>query len=200
MRVFSGRVTCWLIVVAGGTLYYRLLGWIDAFKKPQAPSFRGITLKVAALDNPAILTGVSLLRGEWEASRGGEIAIALKPVAAESPLAADILIFPGERLGDLVDAGALAVIPNDAVMPPKPARPDASDPVDREPEATGEPQADSFQYMDFAPAFRDQVSRYGEDRLQRCTCGRIGSLVLAYRRDAFEAKATAAVTRHRPWA
>ena len=38
--------------------------------------------------------------------------------------------------------------------------------------------------MDFAPAFRDQVSRYGEDRIA-LPCGG-SALVLAYRRDAFE--------------
>ena len=137
-----------------------------------------------ALDDPAILTGVSPLRGEWEASRGGEIAMVEKPVAAESPLAADVVIFSGERLGDLVDAGRWRSFPTRRSCRPNRPGPIRATPVDREPEAAGEREADSFQYMDFAPAFRDQVSRYGEDRLA-LPCGG-SALVLAYRRDVFE--------------
>jgi multiple sugar transport system substrate-binding protein len=192
MTVCRGRLTSWLIV-ALATLVLAGCWGESKPQKPQPPSFRGITLKVAALDDPAILTGVSPLRGEWEASRGGEIAMVEKPVAAELPLAADVLIFSGERLGDLVDAGALAVIPNEAVMPPKPARPDSSEPVDRDPEPGGERETDTFQYMDFAPAFRDQVSRYGEDRLA-LPCGG-SALVLAYRRDVFENEGNRSLAR-----
>ena len=62
--------------------------------KAQAPSFRGISLKVGAVDDPAILTGVSLLRGEWEASRGGQIAMVENVVAAAGA--------PGRRRRDLL--------------------------------------------------------------------------------------------------
>src|SRR5262245_11951607 len=85
-----------------------------------APSFRGITLKVGALDEPGLLAGVTAQRGEWVASRGGEIIIHEQPVTLESVGEVDILLFPGDRLGDLIDAGRLAAIPNEAVMPPAP--------------------------------------------------------------------------------
>ena len=40
----------------------------------------------------------------------------------------DVLLFPGQELGNLVDAEALELIPNDAVLPPLPSdRDDAYD-------------------------------------------------------------------------
>jgi multiple sugar transport system substrate-binding protein len=188
MTLFSVRLGCCLIV-AGGMLALGGCWRASEPPKSQVPSFPGISLKVAALDDPAILTGVSVLRGEWEASRGGAIAVVEKPLAAESPLAADVVIFSGERLGDLVDAGALAVIPNQAV---KPAKPPGSA-ADGDPDPPGEGETDVFQYMDFAPAFRDQVSRYGEDRLA-LPCGG-SALVLVYRRDAFEHEGNRTIAR-----
>ena len=85
MAGLTRRIAC-LLIAAGGMA---LLAGCWGEPKPLAtksPSFQGISLKVAALDDPAILTGVSLLRGEWEASRGGEIAMVEQPVAAQSPL------------------------------------------------------------------------------------------------------------------
>ena len=43
----------------------------------------GHLLKVGAVDDPAILTGISLLRGEWEALRGGQIAMVEDPCRPE---------------------------------------------------------------------------------------------------------------------
>ena len=82
------------------------------------PSYRGISLTVGALDEAGLLAGVVSQRGEWVASRGGEIAIREQPVTLESAGEVDVLLFPGDRLGDLIDAGLLAEIPNEAVMPP----------------------------------------------------------------------------------
>src|SRR5271165_5704632 len=105
MGMLSGRRACWLLL-AGGICLPGCWGESQPHVK-EAPSFRGIGIKVGAVVDPAILAGVKLLRGEWEASRGGEIAIVDEPVAARSPLAADVVIFSGQRLGDLVDAGVL---------------------------------------------------------------------------------------------
>jgi multiple sugar transport system substrate-binding protein len=98
-------------------------------------------------------------------------------------------------MGDLVDTGVLKTIPNDLIMPRRPA--------DTEEEAPGQAQVpasspeaeaeDPFRYMDVAPAFRDQVSRYGSDRLGLC-CG-TSALVLVYRRDAFESQANRAAAQ-----
>ena len=181
------------LVVAGGVLALGGCWGESQPQKPAGPSFAGVSLKVAALDDPAILTGVSVLRGEWEASRGGKIAVIENQVEAESPPAADVVIFSGQRLGDLVDAQALAVIPNDAVIPPKPKATDSGERAEPEPDAAAARESDTFQYMDIAPAFRDQVSRYGDDRLSLPLGA--SALVLAYRRDAFENEGNRALAR-----
>ena len=53
--------------------------------------------------------------------------------------------------------------------------------------AKEEDPADAFQYMDIAPAFREQVSKYGTDRVALPLGG--SALVLVYRRDAFSRQA-----------
>ena len=57
----------------------------------------------------------------------------------------------------------LAEIPNQAVMPAKPAESDGRTGQTR-PDAESDQENDAFQYMDFIPSFREQVSCYGEDR------------------------------------
>ncbi len=161
--------------------------------KPKAPTFAGIVLKVGAVDDPAILTGISLLRGEWEASRGGEITMVENVVLAKAPLEADVVIFSGQRLGDLVDADALAVIPNTAVLPAKAPAPDSGETARRDDSAGSVGEDDAFKYMDFVPSFREQVSCYGEDRFA-LPCGAT-ALVLAYRRDAFESESNVSAAR-----
>src|SRR4051812_27394722 len=63
--------------------------------------FPGISLKVGALDDPALLVGVTSQRGEWVASRGGDVSIRQEPVPLESLSDVDVPVFPGQRLGDL---------------------------------------------------------------------------------------------------
>ncbi len=101
---------------------------------------------------------------------------------------------PADRLGELVDANALAKIPNESVMPPKPVvSGDGPGEPDR---SSGEPKPeDTFQYMDIAPAYRDEVTRYGNDRLA-LPCGG-SALVLIYRRDAFERDANIAAAKEK---
>ena len=91
----------------------------------QAPSFPGISIKVGALGDVAILAGVSPQRGEWEASRKGTIVIRDESLTLETLSSVDVVLFPAQRLGDLVDAGVLAPIPNAAVLPPKPPESEA---------------------------------------------------------------------------
>jgi multiple sugar transport system substrate-binding protein len=187
----SVSLACWLM--AAGAMI--LPGcWSDPGPpKAQTPSFRGIALTVGAVDDPAILTGISLLRGEWEASRGGQIAMVENVVPAQAPLPADVVIFSGQRLGDLVDADALAVIPNSAVMPPKAPESEAGEPAERARSTGSDQENDALQYMDFVSAFREQVSCYGEERFA-LPCG-ASALVLAYRRDAFENETNLAAAR-----
>ena len=62
------------------------------------------------------------------------------------------MLFPADRLGDLVDAGALAKIPNEAVFPPKPAETEAGDERPAQQDETESAVVDVFQCMDIAPA------------------------------------------------
>lgn len=148
------------------------------------PSFAGIKLEIAALGDSAILAGLSAQRGEWVASRGGEIAIREQPVGSPDALSSsgvDLLIFPGQGMGNLVDAEALEVIPNKAVLPSQPSADEVGGA--REGQESPEPPADPFQYADIAPAYRDQVPKYGSDIMALPLGGT--ALVLVYRRDAF---------------
>ena len=79
------------------------------------------------MDDVPILAGVSPQCGEWKASRNGDVVIRDEPVTLQSVTEVDIVLFPAQRLGDLVDAGALAKIPNAAVVPPKPPENEAGD-------------------------------------------------------------------------
>jgi multiple sugar transport system substrate-binding protein len=185
-----------LLVLLVSTGLTALSGCRQQAKAPptSVPSFPGLTLRIGALENTAILAGVTAQRGEWVASRGGKISIHEPPLSVQSVGEVDILLFPADRLGELVDANALAKIPNEMVMPPKPAESgDGSGDPDR---SSGEPKPeDTFLYMDIAPAYRDQVTRYGNDRLA-LPCGG-SALVLIYRRDAFERDANVAAAKEK---
>jgi multiple sugar transport system substrate-binding protein len=154
-------------------------------RPPQRPSFAGVKLVLGSLGDAAVLTGLSTQRGEWAASRGGEITIREEPIRSlETPPEVDLLIFPGQELGNLVDADLLEVIPNQAVLPPD--EQDDSAPSSGG-EGTEEPPAAAFQYTDLVPAYRDQVTKYGSDRMALPLGG--SALLLVYRRDAFQRQA-----------
>jgi len=158
-----------------------------------APAYPGIALKVGALDDPAIVSGMTLMRGEWEASRRGSITIVPEPLNLESLSTVDILLFSGQRLGDLVDERALAVIPTSSVLPPKPVASAEDDARKRDQDRSSVAESDAFGYMDFAPAFRDQATCYGNERLALPLGG--SALVLVYRRDLFESDSNRAAAR-----
>ena len=157
------------------------------------PSFPGLTLKVGAIEDAGLLVGVSAQTGEWKASRHGDLSIHDQPLSLQSVGDVDVLLFPGHLLGTLMDAGALATIPNEAIMPPAPNEPAEVGERDR---SEDEPKReDTFHYMDLAPAYRDQVTRYGNDRVALPVGG--SALVLIYRRDAFERDAIVAAAREK---
>ncbi len=74
---------CWLMLVSGSLLTgcQRLN---RRSRVSQSPSFPGISLKVGAMDDVAILAGVAPQRGEWEASRQGDVVIRDEPLTLES--------------------------------------------------------------------------------------------------------------------
>lgn len=155
------------------------------------PSYRGIALKVGAVEDPGLLAGVTAHQGEWKASRGGDLTIVEKPVEPSSAGELDVLLFPGDRLGDLVDADLLAAIPNAAVMPAPRDAAIGGEPS-RSSESAGDSKAaeDAFDFMGVAAPYRDQVTRYGNERMALPYGG--SALVLVYRRDAFEREANRA--------
>src|SRR5689334_17637135 len=77
---------------------------------PEAPAWPGVKLVVAAVGEAPILASVAAQRGEWEASRGAAVAVRDTPATPADTAGAHVLVFRGDRLGDLVDAGALAVL------------------------------------------------------------------------------------------
>jgi multiple sugar transport system substrate-binding protein len=152
-----------------------------------AAPYRGLTVTVAAIGDPAILTTVAALRGEWTATRAAEVVIRQSPADPRSLQGVDLLLFPGCRLGDLVDAGALAVLPETLVAPPvarEPGEastgPSGSEKRDAGPGTGG----DVLRFSDIAQPFRDQVSRYGSERMALPYGGT--ALVLVYDRAAFD--------------
>jgi multiple sugar transport system substrate-binding protein len=156
-------------------------------EKPAAhPTFAGIKLSLGVVGDPAVLTGVTAARGEWTASRQADLAIASEPIRdLAKPGDADLLIFPGQALGELIDHDLLEEIPNSVVIPPEPAADPLKPKAHKEP--SDEKPEDPFQYEDLAPVFRDQAAKYGTDRYALPVGGSV--LVLVYRRDAFASEA-----------
>ncbi len=147
---------------------------------PPARPFAGIKLTVAAVGDPAILKTVAPQCGDWQREHDAEVAIHQGAVElGQAAEVADVLLIPADRLGALVDVGALAVLPQSAVRPTAPKADEAG-------EERG-PPADRFAFDDVLPAFRDQVTRYGKDRMALPYGG--SALVLVYRRDAMAGEA-----------
>lgn len=152
------------------------------------PTFRGTRVVVGTVGSAAVLATVTAQRGEWEASRGASCIVLEEPVEPKATGAAHVLVFRGDRLGDLVDAGAIAVLPESLVQPPARSEPGAGgqdDAGDGHPAAGGAGSAaDPLEFSDVIPAFRDQVSKYGSDRAALPYGG--SALVLVYNRAAFD--------------
>ncbi len=159
--------------------------------------FQGLTLTVAAVAEPAILSTVSTQKGEWSANRGASITIRPAAIDLNAPASTDgvdVFVFPGQQLGALVDAGVLAVLPESMVQPPAVSRneADAEEPSsDTAASAAGESgsgsesgqPADSLRFAEVAATYRDRVSKYGSDRMALPYGGT--ALVLVYDRGAF---------------
>ena len=150
---------------------------------PPKPTFQGAKVVAGLIGEPALLAGLMAQRGEWSAATGAGLDFReVDPKAIEG---IDVLVFPGDRLGDLVDRGALLVLPEAALKPPV-------GPKDGD-NATPEPAADPFGLSDIAPAYRDRVTKYGDDRYALPLGGT--ALVLAFHREAFEGDANKAAAK-----
>ena len=157
------------------------------------PRFQAVTLKVGALEETGLLAGVVANRGEWDASRGGKIQVVEQALTLDKAGEVDILLFPGDRLGDLIDAGRLAAIPNESVMSSRrdPALTDAPPGSAEEEKAAPDP----FAFMGITTAYREQVTRYGNERVALPYGA--SAMVLAYRRDAFEREANRSAAKEK---
>lgn len=181
----------------GRLLILGLCCWAAGCSRPETaperaarPNFQGVELVLGAVGDPEILAGISAQRGEWTASRGGELRV-VDPVDPGDPSAAaefDVLVFPGWELGNLIDRDLLEEIPNAVVLPPKPAGSDQGD-DDEDREEAG------YRYDDLAPAFREQAGKYGTERYALPVGG--SALVLAYHREALESEANQAAAREK---
>lgn len=179
----------------GIVLIASLLGSPGCQRNPPAPTkpafpFRGITVVVGTTGDLAVLPGLASQRGEWTATRGGEITVQSEPVPPKQTAALDVIVFRGDQLGDLVDAGALLPIPESLVRPPAAVPgPDAPPAGSRPAEAPPDP----VQFTDIAPSERDQAGKYGSERYALPYGG--SALVLVYQRDAFEREANHAAAK-----
>lgn len=123
--------------------------------------FTGAKIAVGAIDEPGLVAIARGLKGEWSESRGATLEVRDQPIGPPYATdSVDVLLFPGDRLGELVDLGALAVIPDSLV------------------------KAESMAFAEVLPAYRDQATKYGEDRMALPIGG--SALVLVYRTDALE--------------
>ncbi len=161
-------------------------GKADREAVPKEMTFEGITLRVGVVASPDAVEAIKLLvplnaqRGEWEANRKAHIEVLSKPITPESVANAslDVMVFPGQELGGLIDHGMLAPIPEDVVAPPPPPAY-----LDEEGPATA-PPGDPFAINDILPSYRETVARYGDELMALPLGG--SALVLVYRRDVFE--------------
>ncbi len=156
--------------------------------KPEpAPSkpFLGLKLVVGVIGEPALIPSIKAQRGEWAARTGAELVVLDEPVAPKSLSNADVVVFPGDRMGDLVDAKALAVLPDSAIYPPQPTAEGGETPP--------EPPPDDLKYKDIVLGYRDQVAKYGPDRLALPIGG--SALVVAFHRPAFDSPANREVAK-----
>ena len=161
----------------------------DAANEPSDPPFQGVTLRVTAIGDPAVLQTVRAQGGEWSSELGADLVFS---DARTDPASVDVLIYPGERLGDLVDESVLAVLPESVVRRDsglmigsvassnQGERSGSGSEID--PGSIAD-RRDPLAFGDVVPGFRTRVTRYGEDRFGLPIGG--SALVLVYRRDAF---------------
>ncbi|MDR3635148.1 MAG: extracellular solute-binding protein [Isosphaeraceae bacterium] len=174
----SGAQVCWL-----GLCLLVLVGCDRGDGTSETPTypFIGLQVNVGVVGDPKVAEVLaSPLVGEWEATRKAKVVLSKEPVAAIEAARFDVILFPGDHLGELVDAKALMTWPEKLVLPAV-----AADSVagEREPSSAEKPN-DPFQFADVVQTYRDQVSKYGADRIALPLGGT--GLVLVYDKGAFD--------------
>ncbi len=148
---------------------------------PLAKPFLGTKLVVGVVGDRALLPSIKAQRGEWSARSGAELVVLDEPVDPRTldKAGADVLVFPGDRMGDLIELKALATIADSTVIPPAP--------VAEGNEPPPPPPPDDLKYKDIIPAYRDQIDKYGPNRVALPIGGT--ALVVAFHRAAFDSPA-----------
>jgi multiple sugar transport system substrate-binding protein len=142
--------------------------------------FDGAKIRVATTDDPAILDLIRSRRDEWSQSSGAEIELVAMPLKPSDVAAqADVVLFLGDRIGDLVDADAIAPIADAAL---RQAKPIASNETPTP--ALSSRDAAPFDLNEIAQPLRERAGRYGDDRVAIPVGA--SAFVLVYRRDAFD--------------
>lgn len=156
--------------------------WGDSSSTANPRAFPGVTLTVGAVGDPASLAAARAWKTTWERETGASLVFiddALDPADLKTR-GVDVVVFPGDRLGDLVDVTALSRLEEQEVRPPV---------------ALGDEEAppDPLAFADLIPVFREQVSQYGDHRIGLPLGGT--GLVMVYRRDLFESEANKAAAQ-----
>src|SRR5262249_35470420 len=112
-------ITALLVAALSWALHGCGNGSPKAETTPAEKSFGGVGITVAVLGDPTAVEVIAAQRGEWQASRGAEATVRAAKDAADAR-GADVIVFPGERMGDLADVKALAILPGSVVRPPVP--------------------------------------------------------------------------------
>jgi multiple sugar transport system substrate-binding protein len=141
---------------------------------------QGVEISIAAVGDPKLIELVDAQRGEWEESRGSRAVLRKEPIDPRNLSGVDVVLFRGDQMGALVDAKALAVLPESLVRPPAVPKDDDGSSADK-------PPPDPMAFTDVAAAQRDLVAKYGPDRMGLPLGG--SALVVVYRRDVFESDA-----------
>ncbi len=169
--LLAGALALWALAGCGGD------GGGGSKDGPPAKPFEGVKLVVGVVGDPALLPSIKSQRGEWSARTGAELVVLDRPVDPAAVRDVDVIVYPGDRMGDLVASGGLAPLPDSVIKPPEAPAPEGT-------EATPEAPPDPLAYQEVVLAYRDQVARYGPDRMGLPIGG--SALVLAYRRAAFD--------------
>jgi multiple sugar transport system substrate-binding protein len=183
MTIMRLGVTCRRALVVG---ILGLLGCTEndatATRPPQP--HKGVRIVVGAIGDAAILETVSPQRVEWEEKHLAQVTLQVPSTKSAPADAPDVVLFPGDRMGELVDRKELYIIPDAALRPPTPRESEEKKPAE---------DGDPYAFADVIPAVRDQVIKYGDTCVGLPYGG--SALVLVYRRDAFESPANLAAAK-----
>ncbi|RUL87828.1 extracellular solute-binding protein [Tautonia sociabilis] len=173
-----------MVALAAGAITVSGCGGRGGVPAEPVEPYAGVALSVLVLGAPELAEALDDRRGEWERRRGGSVSITSADSASEADPGArsgyDVLVFPGDLLGEMVAEG-LRTLPEALVSPPPPSS--GGQEGEDDPTADAPPE-DGLAFDQIVEPYRQAVSRYGGDRVALPIAG--SALVLAYRASAFQ--------------